>query len=232
MIFRRPKTIIAHRGAPELARENTLESFSIAVESGAHMIEFDLRKTVDGSIVLHHDPYISFQGIDYNLGTITHKELNSIAGKKSYTVPAFTDVLQMFSGKTNFDIEIKESGYEEEITEIVDKFLKRQEYIFTSFNISVVNKLKQISEENSVGLLVENSELLMEYSSAEVDLFCPSKSLYTSHKDFFTSVHKRGLSIAVWTVNSDKLLETLISDPCVDAIITNRCRRALRLLNN
>jgi glycerophosphoryl diester phosphodiesterase len=231
MIFPRPKTIIAHRGAPKLAQENTLESFSIAVESGAHMIEFDLRKTVDGSIVVHHDPYISFQGIDYNLEKITHKELNSIAGKKSYTVPSFTDVLRIFSGKTTFDIEIKEYGYEEEIIEIVDKFLKRQEYIFTSFNISVVNKLRRLSKESKVGLLIENSELLMEYGSAEVDLFCPSKNLYCSHKDFFTSVHKRGLSTAVWTVNSDKLLETLISDPCVDAIITNRCRRALQLLS-
>jgi glycerophosphoryl diester phosphodiesterase len=232
MILPRPKTIIAHRGAPELARENTLESFAIAVESGAHMIEFDLRKTVDGSIVVHHDPYISFQGVNYDIARITHKELNSIAGKKSYAVPTLTDVLQMFSGKTTFDIEIKESGYEEEITEIVDKFLKKQEYIFTSFNVSVTSRLKHLSGENKVGLLVENSELLMEYSSAEADLFCPSKNLYTSHKDFFTAVHKRGLLIAVWTVNSDKLLETLISDPCVDAIITNRCRQALRLLDN
>lgn len=232
MIFPRPKTIIAHRGAPEVAHENTMESFSIAVESGAHMIEFDLRKTADNFIIVHHDPFINYQGTDFFINDITFKKLNEIASKKSFTVPEFTDVLKRFRGKTTFDIELKEPGYEKTITEITNKFLNPQEFIFTSFNSSVVNILKQLSKENKVGLLMEKSESLKEYSSLELDLLCPSKELYMSNRLHFTSEHKNGLSTAVWTVNDNSLLETLIDDPSIDAIITNRCKQALQLLNN
>ena len=47
--------VIAHRGAPRLARENTVESFRAAVATGAGGIELDVRRTADGALVVHHD---------------------------------------------------------------------------------------------------------------------------------------------------------------------------------
>jgi glycerophosphoryl diester phosphodiesterase len=47
--------VIGHRGAPRLARENTVESFIAAVATGAGGIELDVRRTVDGALVVHHD---------------------------------------------------------------------------------------------------------------------------------------------------------------------------------
>jgi glycerophosphoryl diester phosphodiesterase len=47
--------IIAHRGAPAVAVENTRSSFRAALRSRAHMLETDLRLTGDGHLVLHHD---------------------------------------------------------------------------------------------------------------------------------------------------------------------------------
>jgi glycerophosphoryl diester phosphodiesterase len=48
--------IIAHRGAPAEAVENTRSSFLAALRSGAHMLETDLHVTRDGHLVVHHDP--------------------------------------------------------------------------------------------------------------------------------------------------------------------------------
>ena len=48
----RPLTI-AHRGASALAEhENTLESFQIAIDIGADMVEFDVRKTSDDVLIV------------------------------------------------------------------------------------------------------------------------------------------------------------------------------------
>jgi glycerophosphoryl diester phosphodiesterase len=47
--------LCAHRGAMGTHPENTLPAFRAAVESGAHMIEFDVRLTKDGEIVVIHD---------------------------------------------------------------------------------------------------------------------------------------------------------------------------------
>ena len=51
----RKTMIIAHRGASSLARENTIESFKKAIEIGVDMIEFDVRRTRDQALIVHHD---------------------------------------------------------------------------------------------------------------------------------------------------------------------------------
>jgi glycerophosphoryl diester phosphodiesterase len=48
--------VIAHRGASWDARENTLEAFDLAIAQGADYVEFDVRMTEDGTLVLCHDP--------------------------------------------------------------------------------------------------------------------------------------------------------------------------------
>ena len=51
--------ITAHRGAKGLVEhENTIESFIKAIEIGAHAIEFDIRRSADGILFVHHDDHI------------------------------------------------------------------------------------------------------------------------------------------------------------------------------
>jgi glycerophosphoryl diester phosphodiesterase len=47
--------IIGHRGAPESAPENTIQSFASAIELGANAIETDVCVTRDGHFILWHD---------------------------------------------------------------------------------------------------------------------------------------------------------------------------------
>lgn len=52
--FDLPK-VIGHRGACAYAPENTLASFRKAAEQGARWVEFDVRLTRDGDLVVMHD---------------------------------------------------------------------------------------------------------------------------------------------------------------------------------
>lgn len=47
--------IYGHRGAPSLAPENTIASFSKAMEAGARWFEFDVDIIGDGSLIVIHD---------------------------------------------------------------------------------------------------------------------------------------------------------------------------------
>ncbi len=47
--------IIAHRGSSTLARENTVAAFAAARHLGADGVEFDVRRTSDRELVVHHD---------------------------------------------------------------------------------------------------------------------------------------------------------------------------------
>ena len=50
---------IAHRGASGRAPENTLTALAAAVADGADLLEFDVRRTRDGALVLMHDPTLT-----------------------------------------------------------------------------------------------------------------------------------------------------------------------------
>ena len=47
--------VVGHRGAAAAAPENTLESLRLAAEQGAAMVEFDVKLTADGALILMHD---------------------------------------------------------------------------------------------------------------------------------------------------------------------------------
>lgn len=51
-------SVIAHRGASRAHAENTLGAFEAAVRMGADGIEFDVRRTADDVMVVHHDPVL------------------------------------------------------------------------------------------------------------------------------------------------------------------------------
>ena len=52
-----PMVVIAHRGSPSSsgAPENTLGAFRAAIDAGADWLEFDVRATRDGQLVVLHD---------------------------------------------------------------------------------------------------------------------------------------------------------------------------------
>ena len=50
--------VIAHRGDSAHRPENTLASFASAIELGASLVEFDVQLTVDGHVVVLHDPEV------------------------------------------------------------------------------------------------------------------------------------------------------------------------------
>ncbi len=50
--------VCAHRGASGTHPENTVCAFRAAVELGVERIEFDVRRTIDGELVIMHDPTV------------------------------------------------------------------------------------------------------------------------------------------------------------------------------
>lgn len=50
--------IVAHRGCPDTAPENTIPAFLRAVEFGADAVELDVRLTSDGVMVVYHYFYL------------------------------------------------------------------------------------------------------------------------------------------------------------------------------
>jgi glycerophosphoryl diester phosphodiesterase len=71
--------VAAHRGVATGATENTIAAFAGAIEVGADMVEFDVRRTRDGELIAFHDAEV--RGVP--VGGLTRDDIAAAAGLPS-----------------------------------------------------------------------------------------------------------------------------------------------------
>lgn len=73
------RTVVGHRGNCAHAPENTLESFRQAIALGVDALEFDVRISRDGHVVVFHDPTVMrTTGAPGEVATMTLDELRAL----------------------------------------------------------------------------------------------------------------------------------------------------------
>ncbi len=116
--------IIAHRGFSGKYYENTLKAFNAAIEAGADYIEFDINRTRDNEVIVVHDYSISLED--------------------NCRIPSLREVIESFSGRIKFYIEIKDR-------KIVDPLLKTlsdfpdDDTVIASFDHYALRQVKEKS---------------------------------------------------------------------------------------
>ena len=124
------RLIIAHRGASACARENTLDAFKKAIDSGADMIEFDVRRTKNNVFIAYHDEHIQGEMVK----ELTYEAAEELAGRHGFSIPTVEEVLENTSGEIKLLVELKEEGYEKDVLEVLLKHFKDDDLIIASFN--------------------------------------------------------------------------------------------------
>lgn len=219
--------VIAHRGASALAEhENTLEAFQIAINIGADMVEFDVRRTSDSVLIVYHDPVIDGKRIK----DLTYNRVNDIARQSGYRVPTLTEVLDLCKGKIHLDIELKESGYERAVISLVKERFGYNEFSIKSFKDKVSYNVKAIDPRIKTGLLLGREKAgfnvrLNEYFPARrlkqcrADFVSPHYLLCT--REYIRRMRREGFPVYVWTVNDESIMDRMLSLH-VDGIISDR----------
>lgn len=115
--------VFAHRGFHLKYPENTLESFSRAVEQN-FAIELDVRFLKCGTIVCFHDRYMKrLLGVPGRINRRTFEEIKKYRVKKTNCkVPKLKDVLNMVAGRVAMLIEIKgtmNKSYQDELIRLL-----------------------------------------------------------------------------------------------------------------
>ena len=103
--------VVAHRGAPDRALENSLASFAAAVAYGADMIEFDVRLSSDGVPVVFHDGRTGRTAREkLAIARTAASHLRGVRLKNGEKLPFLADVLEIVGGKVPINIESKTPG--------------------------------------------------------------------------------------------------------------------------
>lgn len=105
---RRHPLVIAHRGAAGSYPENTLVSFSAALEMGADGVECDVQISADGVPVVIHDPTLERTTNGKGaVSELTLDEIRKLDAGRGEKVPTLDEVLDLCSGKAILTIEFK-----------------------------------------------------------------------------------------------------------------------------
>ena len=240
-----PVMVVAHRGFSGAAPENTLVAFRQAIEIGSDMIELDIQLSKDGRIVVMHDETLERttngrgKVVDHNLKELKKLDAGSCFGPEfsGERIPTLQEVLDLAKGRVLVNIEIKNPTHGQyPITDLADKSLQAvkktgmvDRVIFSSFNPVSLEHIQKIESRAWVALLFHrpwNSFLEMTLGK-EYEVL----NLRNIHltKEKISQVHKEGMKVNVYTVNTEEELEQFVRWGA-DGIITNYPDRLIRIL--
>lgn len=194
--------IIAHRGACLEAPENTLAAFEKAIDAHADMLEFDVRRAPDGTLVISHDA-VRGSGAD---------------------LPTLDETLRITKGRIQLDVELKESGCEGDVCGLLLEYFPLTEFCITSFLPNVLHDIRSVHPNVRTGLIfaVWNDSVRETYRSSDVDLL-------VAHHSVLKEAERLGKPLFFWTVDEPALMRTLLTHPLVEGIVTNDPRRGVSL---
>lgn len=112
--------VVGHRGARGLAPENTIASLQKALEHHVDELEFDLRVTKDGAVILHHDRNLTDpDGRKHLISECTYNELKA----RKPDLATFEEVLETIGHTVPLCIEVKHFEPTAPVVKIMKRYL-------------------------------------------------------------------------------------------------------------
>jgi glycerophosphoryl diester phosphodiesterase len=241
---------LAHRGASDMAPENTIEAFRLAVEAGAGGLELDVHMTRDGHIVVIHDATVD--RTTSGSGAVSEMTLHELrkldAGHnfrpdggptrpyrgRGVRVPTLGEVLEEYPGvAVNIDIKAGTPGIEETVFGVLREANALRRAIVVSTPHSTVKRFRKVSGGHvstggskwEIGLFYVLSRLRLErlVRPAYDALQVPlrHRGILVVTPRFVRAAHARGVRVDAWTINDADEMRRLLGLG-VDVIMTDR----------
>jgi glycerophosphoryl diester phosphodiesterase len=226
--------VAAHRGVAAGAAENTIEAFTNAIDVGADMIEFDVRRTRDGELIAFHDAVAGGASVN----GLTRDEIAAAVGVRP---PLLTEVLRVCAGRIRLDVELKEDGYVADVMAVLRAGFDPAQMIVTSFLPAAVAHAKHAFPEVKTGLLVGEGGSVANLPARLRELY-PIDLARRVRADYLAPHYRlaalgvlrraaaAGLPCLLWTVNSPALIRSYAADPRVAVIITDVAAQAVSIV--
>ena len=214
---------IAHRGARTELPENTLPAFERAFERGADGIELDVHATVDGVVVVHHDPDLRLpvSGDSRRISEMTWKEVHASRTATGTSVPTLAEVLAVAPPPATVYVEIKALGVERLVADVIGASSAR--CAVHSFDHATIERFQEIAPDVPRGLLFESGLERLEDAvrrAAARDVW-PHYTLVDAA--LIERVRALGGRVIPWTVNDPAAARSL-AEIGVDGICTDDVR--------
>lgn len=217
---------IGHRGACGYEPENTLSSFSRALQLGVDMVELDVHICRTGETVVIHDSRL--ERTTNGNGDVALKsldELKSLDAGGGERIPLLTEVLDLVNMSTVVNIELKGEGTACSVDRIVrscinEKGWSPESFLVSSFDHYELKAFSALNPEIRLGALTAGIPIGYAEFAHALGAFSVNLSREFINSTFIHDAHNRGLKVLVYTVNEPDEIRR-IREMGVDGIFSN-----------
>lgn len=210
---------IGHRGARAYELENTLESFRKAIDLGVNALELDVRQSKDGKLIISHDDNLKkVFGKDLLVNEATLEELKQMTDNR---VATLDEALHFIDRKVErILVELKESGYEKQVLEVIKKEKVEDRVIVVSFHEEALARMRKLDKRIETGLIYAKFK-----NPVDTALKLNARYLLPLFRFVHTrdveKAHKSDLKVIVWTINTKEEAKEYIAKG-VDGIASDK----------
>jgi glycerophosphoryl diester phosphodiesterase len=241
----KPVAISAHKGGSDDAFSRhgtavTYETYKNAIGSAAEYVEFDIRRTRDGVLVVYHDEHAGDSG-----SLVKDLPYGRLCEILDYAAPRVEDVMRLLGGKVIGHLDLKEVGYEAAVMNLALETFGPGNFVATSLEDASILTIKQDFPQVTAALSLGRDLAEVprtKWASVRYSELSPLRRIRACRADWVAVNHKlahwgvlklcsqHGIGAMVWTVDSDDLIDRFLTDERVNVLITNRpkyavCRR-------
>jgi glycerophosphoryl diester phosphodiesterase len=216
-----PPWIVGHRGAAGEAPENTLESFRLAVEQGADMVELDLQLTADGILVAFHDRDLHL--LNQEAVPIESLTLDQLAdavyldrrGNKrlGLSIPTLATTIETLPTDLPLNLELKRYGADQErLVSALDREISgREQLLVSSFDWDLLALVRRRLPDRQVAPIAEKDGDALLQAAQELEAFSVHSDWRIARHTLIHQARAAGRSTLVYTVNQQDLARKLLA---------------------
>jgi glycerophosphoryl diester phosphodiesterase len=201
--------VFAHRGLHVAERENTLAAFRAAVALGVDGVELDVRRTLDGVLVVHHDPNVGSSAIAEGPRSALPDYVPTLAEALDSLVGVKVNV-EIKNGRGAFERYDEDGELARQVLKIIEDSGRTEEIGISSFDLATCAFVRSSNRELSVAWLlwdVAVGDALLQAHLFGFNAVNPHFS--TVDAEVVARARDLRLDVNVWTVNAEEDLERM-----------------------
>ncbi len=222
--------VSAHRGGRYYIgyTENTIEMFEYTLSHVPAIIEFDVRRSKDGILMLMHDETTGRTATeDKSIESLTIDEIRALSlvdhkgNEVSGGVPTLEEVLDWGRGKTMFTVDVKSVSNLDDVADMIISKNAEPFAALITYSLDVAESIHQKYPSLFLSVTLRNAEELERLQSRNIDLRKVVAFTGTSARDelFNNTLHELGIYTILGTMgNLDNSAMVRGQDVYVDLI--------------
>ena len=225
--------IIAHRGGPAYAPENTLAAFKHAIEMHVDWLEMDLHQTKDGTLVVIHDASVDRTTDGSGLvAELTLAQIRALDAGNGEQIPTFEEVLALVQGSgVGVLPELKAAGMERELLRLLAAAEYTPRTVVQSFSAQALETLQALDPEIQVCRLYGFEVLKLPQPESAHYLAPPAEAVLLNPWQI-RQAHAAGRQVFVWSGGLEHpLITRLLLALGVDGLMVNDPATLIEILS-